>query len=86
MRAYNKFILCEKVSETLTMKSGLQLTENDMEDIRYQSAKVVEEPGNLVEGINLGDELYFDKVYGHEVVFDGKTYTVVNENHVVAVL
>lgn len=86
MRAYNKFILCEKVSETLTMKSGLHLTENDMEDIRYQRAVVVEEPGNLVDGIKKGDEIYFDKVYGHEVVFDGKTYTVVNENHVVAVL
>ena len=86
MRAYNKFILCEKVSETLTMKSGLQLTETDMEEIRYQRAKVVEQPGNLVEGIKLGDEIYYDKVYGHEVVFNGRTYTIVNENNVAAVI
>ena len=41
-------------------KSGLILTEKHQEDVRYRKASVVS-VGNLVEGLNTKQEIYYDK-------------------------
>lgn len=86
MRAYNKWLICEQVEEPAVMKSGLQLSASDMEEMRYQRARIIAPPGNLVTGIQEGDEVYYDKVRAFEMTLDGKRVTVVNENDIVAVI
>jgi len=86
MRAYNKYLIVEKIDEPVVLKSGLQLSAVDMEEMRYQRARVSAPPGNLVTGIKEGDEVYYDKVRGFDVKFDGKICTVVGEEFIVAVL
>ena len=86
MRAYNKWLMCEKVDEPVVLKSGMELGNKDMEEMRYQRAVVVAPPGNLVDGIKEGDTVYFDKVRAFEMPIDGKRVTIVSENDIVAVL
>jgi len=40
----------------------------------------------LVSGISVGDEIYFDKAAGHDVLIDDKRLTVIQEKDVVCVL
>ena len=86
MRAYNKYLIVDKIDEPVVLKSGLQLSASDMDEMRYQRAKVTAPVGNLIVGINEGDEIYYDKSRGFDVKFDGRVCTVVSEDFVVAVL
>lgn len=86
MRAYNKWIICEQVDEPVVLKSGMELGNKDMEEMRYQRAIIIAPPGNLVEKLKEGDTVYYDKVRAFEMTLDGKRVTVINENDIVAVL
>ena len=86
MKAVNRYIIIEKLKEKVKPnKSGLILTEQHQNDIRYQKAKVMS-VGNLIEGLTSEMEIYFDKHAGYGIEFDDKLFYVIKEQDVIAVL
>lgn len=85
MRANDRYVLMHRVKENMESSSGLSLSDLDMKELRYNRGKVVS-VGHLVEGLTDGDEVYFDKVHAHDVMFDGTLYTMCQSHHIVAVV
>jgi len=63
---------------------GLIFTEELDSDNRYVRSKVVS-VGNLVEGINEKDIVYYDKHSGHNITYGDKLYKVILSRDVVIV-
>lgn len=85
MKAINKYIIIEKISEEMKTESGLLLSGEDANEFRYSKGRVVN-PGTNVETVNEGDVIYYDKSSGHTMVIQDKKYTIILERDVVVVL
>jgi co-chaperonin GroES (HSP10) len=85
MRVLNKFILVQRVLEQRESKSGLLLSGDDSNDMRYHKAIVVE-VGININGMSNGDTVLFDKVSGHDVLIGDQRMSVIQEKDVVCVL
>lgn len=85
MKVLNKFILIDKIIEQKETKSGLLLSGEDSDDLRYHKARIIE-PGTNVLHINTGDVILFDKVAGHDVFIGESRYYLIQEKDVVCVL
>jgi len=85
MRPIGKYIVINKIEETLKTESGLLLSQEDASGFRYQKGKVVK-PGTDVSNINEGDVIYYDKNAGHDMFIQDKSYMVIVERDVVVVL
>jgi co-chaperonin GroES (HSP10) len=85
MRPIGKYIVINKIEETLKTESGLLLSQEDASGFRYQKGKVVK-PGTDVSNINAGDVIYYDKNAGHDMFIQDKSYMVIVERDVVVVL
>ena len=64
MKAVNNFVVIDKIKQEEKKTSGLIMTENTNDDVRYLKGKVIS-VGNLVEGINEKDTVWYDKHAGH---------------------
>jgi len=84
MRAVNNYIIVEKIKQGPKKVGGLILTEDIDEDNRYIKAKVIS-TGNLVEGINNEDVVYYDKHAGHGVQYKETLYHVIRSMDVVLI-
>ena len=76
MKAVNHYIIIELINEGPKKVGGLILTDEINEDNRYLKAKVVS-VGNLVEGINENDVVYYDRHAGHGIQHKDKFYGVI---------
>ena len=86
MRAIGKYMLIEPEKEVDTStEGGLILGEKHREDIRYRKA-TVKTIGALVEGIQNGDVIFYDRHAGFDMEIDKKIYKVIKEFDVVVVL
>ena len=85
MRPIGKYIVINKIEETLKTESGLLLSQEDASGFRYQKGKVVK-PGTDVSVIQAGDVIYYDKNAGHAMFIQDKSYMVIVERDVVVVL
>jgi len=85
MKVLNKYLIVRKVAEQKQTKSGLLLTGEDANDMRYHKA-VTHSVGDSIIGINPGDTVLYDKVQSHEIVLDNERYTIIQEKDVVCVL
>ena len=83
MKAVNHYLVIDMIKEEPKI-GGLILTEQTDEDNRYLKAKVVS-IGNLVEGINEGDTVYYDKHAGHGIQHKDKFYGVIKQVDVVLI-
>ena len=84
MKAVNHYIIIDMIKDEPTKVGGLILTEKTDEDNRYLKAKVVS-IGNLVEGIQEGDTIYYDKHAGHGIQHKDKFYGVIKQQDVVLI-
>ena len=84
MKAVNHYIIIEQIKDEPKKVAGLILTENVDDDNRYLKAKVIS-IGNLVEGINEKDVVYFDKHAGHGIQHKDKFYGVIKQQDVVLI-
>ena len=84
MKAVNYYIIIELVKEAPKKVAGLIITDDINEDNRYKKAKVIS-VGNLVEGINKGDVVYYDKHAGHGIQHKNKFYGVIKQQDVVLI-
>ena len=84
MKAVNHFIIVEKIKQGPKTVGGLILTEDVDDDNRYIKANV-RSVGNLVEGINEKDIVYYDKHAGHGVQYKETLYHVIRSGDVVLI-
>ena len=84
MKAVNHYLVIERIKDEPTKVGGLILTEQTDEDNRYLKAKVIS-IGNIVEGINEGDIIYYDKHAGHGIQHKDKFYGVIKQQDVVLI-
>jgi co-chaperonin GroES (HSP10) len=84
MKVLSKYLLVKRVSEKQQTKSGLLLTGEDSNDMRYHKA-VTHSVGDSITGINPGDTILYDKVQSHEIILDNERMTIIQERDVVCV-
>ena len=84
MKAVNNYIIVEKIKLEQKKVAGLIMTEKTDDDNRYVKAKVIS-VGNLVEGINDKDIVYYDKHAGHGVQYKETLYQVIRSGDVVLI-
>ena len=84
MQAVNNYIIVEKIKQGPKKVGGLILTEDVDTDNRYIKANVIS-VGNLVEGINEKDIVYYDKHAGHGVQYKDTLYYVIRSMDVVLI-
>ena len=84
MKAVNHYIIIDMIKDEPVKVGGLILTEKTDEDNRYLKAKVVS-IGNLVEGIQEGDTIHYDKHAGHGIQHKDKFYGVIKQMDVVLI-
>jgi co-chaperonin GroES (HSP10) len=85
MQAINKYIIIETIAEEIKTDSGLLLSGDDANQLRYKKGRVIN-PGTEVSVIKKGDVIYYDKSSGHSVVIQDKKYSIILERDVVVVL
>ena len=85
MKPIGKYILIKTIEEEVKHSSGLLLTSDDVNQMRYKKGLVVK-PGTDVEVIHEGDSIYYDTRAGYTMVVNGDTYTIIVERDVVVVL
>ncbi len=84
MQAVNNYIIVQKIKQGPKTVGGLILTEDVDTDNRYVKANVIS-VGNLVEGINEKDIVYYDKHAGHGVQYKETLYHVIKSMDVVLI-
>ena len=84
MKAVNYYLIIDMIKEGPKTVGGLIFTDETDEDNRYLKAKVVS-IGNLVEGIQEGDTIYYDKHAGHGIQHKDKFYGVIKQQDVVLI-
>lgn len=85
MRAVNNYIIISETVEEKKTSTGLLLTVDQSEEMRYGKGTVVE-VGDKVGVVSKGDTIYFDKRQGHQVRLEGVLYGVIREPDVVVIL
>lgn len=85
MRAVNNYIIISEPVEEKKTSTGLLLTVDQSEEMRYGKG-TVEEAGDKVTVVKKGDMIYFDKRQGHQVRLEGVLYGVIREPDVVVIL
>ena len=84
MKAINHYIIIENIKEGPKKVAGLIMTDDTDSDNRYLKAKIIS-TGNLVEGLENGDTIYYDKHAGHGISWKDKLYHVIRSGDVVLV-
>jgi len=84
MKAVNHYVIVDKIKESEKKSSGLILTENTNEDVRYFKGKVIS-TGSLVEVIKENDIVWYDRHAGHGIEFEEKFYFVIKASDIVLV-
>lgn len=84
MKAINNYIIINKIKEEPKKSNGLIMTESQKQDVRYLKGKIIS-VGNLTEGLNEGDIIYYDRHAGHGIEFNDSLLHVIRQQDVVIV-
>ena len=84
MKAINRYIVVDKIKVEPKMVAGLIMTDETDVDNRYIKAEIIS-IGNLVEGINEEDIVYYDKHAGHSIQHKDILYQVIRSGDVVLI-
>ena len=84
MKAINRYIIVDRIKTEPKKVAGLIMTDNTDVDNRYIKAKIIS-CGNLVEGLQNGEIVYYDKHAGHGISYKDKLYQVIRSMDVVLV-
>ena len=84
MKAINRYIIVDRIKIEPKKVAGLIMTDDTDVDNRYIKAKIISR-GNLVEGLQDGDTIYYDKHAGHDKSWKDTLYRVIQDRDVVLV-
>ena len=84
MKAVNRYIIVDKIKLQPKKVAGLIMTDDTDQDNRYIKAKIIS-CGNLVEGLQDNDTIYYDKHAGHDISWKDNLYRVIQDRDVVLV-
>jgi co-chaperonin GroES (HSP10) len=84
MKAVNHYVIVDKIKEAEKKVGGLLITESTDTENRYLKGKVIS-VGNLVEGVEVGDVVNYDKHAGHGITHKDKFYFVIRVGDIVLV-
>jgi|TARA_R110000824_G_scaffold110628_2_gene258736 co-chaperonin GroES (HSP10) len=84
MKAINHYVVVDKTKTEQKKVAGLIMTEDLDQENRYIKAKVIS-TGNLVEGVEDGDSIHYDKHAGHGIQYKDKLYFVIKASDIVLV-
>ena len=85
MKAIGKNIVIKHVDEEVKTSSGLVLSGEDTNQLRYKRGKVIT-PGTEVKSIQEGDEIYYDKAQSYMMIVGDEQVVIIQERDVVLVL
>jgi len=85
MKPIGKNIVIKTIEEEIKTSSGLLLSSDDANLLRYKKGLIVK-PGLDVKSVNEGDSIYYDKRAGYTMLINDEPYTIILENDVVVVL
>jgi co-chaperonin GroES (HSP10) len=85
MRPIGKYIIVKDIQEEIKTESGLILSGEDTNQLRYKRAEVIA-TGTDVDVIDEMDELYYDKAHSFTMLIDNEQYTIISERDVVVVI
>jgi len=85
MKPIGKNIILKTIDEDVVTDSGLILSGDDANQLRYRKGLVVA-PGTDVSVISEGDVIYYDKAHGYTMIIRDMQYTIIQERDVVVVL
>ena len=80
-----KNIIIKPIDEEVETRSGLLLSAEDSNQLRYKKGTVIKS-GTDVEVIKEGDNVYYDKRAGHTMLLNNDKYTLIQECDVVVVI
>lgn len=84
MRAVNHYVVITPIKEETKKIGGILISDTIDEDNRYLKGKIVT-VGNLVEGVERGDIIHYDRHAGHSINWNDATYEVIKSNDIVLV-
>jgi co-chaperonin GroES (HSP10) len=85
MRPIGKYIVVKDIQEEIKTQSGLILSGEDTNQLRYKRAEVIA-TGTDVDVIDEFDELYYDKSHSFTMLINEEQYTIISERDVVVVI
>jgi len=85
MKPIGKYIVIKSIDEEIKTQSGLFLSGEDANQMRYKKGKVIE-PGTEVRGIDSGEFIYYDKTNSFTMLIRDEQFTIIQERDVVVVL
>ena len=85
MRAVGKYIIIEKSKNPEVAASGLEYSEEETNKMRAHRATVVS-IGSEVSGINIGDDVYYDKARSFEQIINGEEMTMTREGDIMVII
>jgi co-chaperonin GroES (HSP10) len=85
MKAIGKNIIIKTVDEEVKTSSGLVLSGEDTNQLRYKRGVVINS-GTEVYAIKAGDEVYYDKANSYMMIINDDHCVIIQERDVVLVL
>ena len=85
MKPIGKNIIIQTIDEQIKTESGLLLSSEDANQLRYKKGLIVKS-GTEVCCIKQGDTIYYDKRSGYSMIINDEQYTIIQEKDVVVVL
>tara|TARA_Y100000401_G_C8267873_1_gene196743 strand:+ start:116 stop:373 length:258 start_codon:yes stop_codon:yes gene_type:complete len=84
MQAVNHYLVVDPIKEEDKKLGGLFMSDTLDNDNRYAKGKIITK-GNLVEGVNENDIIYYDKRAGHGIHWKEKFYYVIKVGDIVLI-
>lgn len=85
MKPIGKNIVIKTLEEEIKTSSGLLLSADDANQLRYKKGKIIA-IGTDVVAIETESEIYYDKRAGYTMLINNEAYTIIRENDIVVVL
>lgn len=85
MKAIGKNIIIKTIDEEVKTSSGLVLSGEDTNQLRYKRGVVINS-GTEVSAIKAGDQVYYDKANSYVMIVNDEHCVIIQERDVVLVL
>jgi co-chaperonin GroES (HSP10) len=85
MRPIGKKILIDPIIERVETKTGLFLSKEDTDQLRYKRGQVISVGDEVTPNIKSGDIVHYDTRAGYTMRINGEAVTLISEVEVVVV-